>query len=108
MNKRHFYMQQIDKAAKILDLRGDAPYAVRVLEGILHDAEIQFYPAFELEALVFLAGIHLEAGKIFEARQYVIRAERLDLNAIVGEEIRACVYRFKRIKRALDESASDI
>ncbi len=103
MDKRHFYMQQIDKAAKILDLRGDAPSAVNVLEGILNDAAIQFYPAFELEALVFLAGIYLEAGKYDEARHYIERTGRLDLHALVGEEIRTSMYRLRRIKKALDE-----
>jgi hypothetical protein len=101
MDKRHEYSQQIDKAAKILDLRGDAPAAIKILEGILSDSEIQYYPSFELEALVFLAGIHSEAGKIEEARRYVQRVDRLDLGRIVGEEIRACLYRLKRIKKEL-------
>jgi len=101
MDKRQFYIQQIDKAAKLLDLRGDVPSAVNVLEGILTDPEIVYYPAFELEALVFLAGIHIEAGKIEAARRYVAQTDHLDLNAIVGEEIRACVYRLKQLKKTL-------
>jgi hypothetical protein len=101
-------MQQIDKAAKILDMRGDAPAAIKVLEGILHDPGIQYYPAFELETLVFLAGIHLEAGKTGEARRYVAQADRLDLNAMIGEEVRACIYRFKRIKKAIDQIDANV
>lgn len=102
VEKRHAFMQQIDKAAKVIDLVGDIPHAVRILQSVLDDPEIVHYPYIHLEVLVFLAGIQTDLGRIDEAKQLIQAAECLDFSRVDAQKARRSLEKMRRIKAKLE------
>ncbi len=95
-------MQQIGKAAKILDLQEDFPQAIRVLQCVLDDPATEEHILIKLEALVFLADIHSELGRPQEARRYIALAEALDVRDIEPDLVDNSLAQMEEVKAALE------
>ena len=102
-DKKSIFLQQLDKAAKILDLLGDFPRALQVLQANLDDPEIQNHKPVLLETLAFLADICSHLGKVKEARQYVEQAQEIDLQGLDPESIEASIQKLQRMRKAIDK-----
>jgi hypothetical protein len=102
VEKRHAFMQQIDKAAKVIDLVGDIPHAVRILQSVLDDPEIVNYPYIHLEVLVFLAGIQMDLGRTEEAKELILTAECLEFSRFDAQKARHSLEKMRRIKVKLE------
>lgn len=102
VEKRHAFMQQIDKAAKVIDLLGDVPHAVRILQSMLDDPEIVNYPYIHLEVLVFFAGIQTDLGRTEKAKQLIQTAECLDFSRFDAQKAGRSLEKMRRIKAKLE------
>ena len=102
VEKRHAFMQQIDKAAKVIDLVGDIPHAVRILQSMLDDPEIVNYAYINLEVLVFLADIQTDLGRPEEAAQLIQAAECLDFSRFDAQKAGRSLEKLRRIKVKLE------
>jgi hypothetical protein len=102
-DKQHDFLQQIDKAAKILDLLGDFPHAFQVLQSILDDPDIDTYAAIKLETLSFLADMCWHMGKHQDARQYIEVSEQLDLSDVDPDLINSSLKKLRQIKGEIDK-----
>jgi hypothetical protein len=101
MQNKLYFMQQIDKAAKIIDLKGDFPRAVHVLENILLHPEIKNYPGIQVEVLVFLADIHMDVGRCGDAEFFLNRAEQVDFKAFHSQATELSRNKLIRLKKLL-------
>ena len=108
IGKHHYFLQQIDKAAKILDLLGDFPHAYQVLESILDDPEIDNYLTVKLETLAFLADICAHLQRFDEAQAYVDEAERIDLNFIDYGLMESSLEKLAHVKTAIDNKRQPV
>lgn len=102
VEKRHAFMQQIDKAAKVIDLVGDIAHAVRILQSLLDDPEIVNYPYINLEVLVFLADIQTDMGHTEEAAHLIQTAECLDFSRFDVQKAGRSLEKMRRIKFKLE------
>ena len=80
MKDYNYFLQQIEKAAKILDLKSDYPKAISVLNEIIHDSDIDKCRYLKFDALVFLANIYYYLEDLKNAKEYITEAEKLKLN----------------------------
>ena len=96
-------MGQIGKAATILDLKGDFPRAIEILESIVnHDEIIAFLP-IKIEALAFLADIHSHLEKYEKAEQYISIIDKIDLENIEPDLIHHSLLQLERIRQEIEE-----
>lgn len=102
LDRKNALWQRLDKAAKILDLLGDIPRALQVLQANLDDPEIHNHRPILLETLVFLADIHAHLGKAKEARRHILKAQNLDMDGIDPDQVAASRNKLERIREELD------
>lgn len=101
-DKESMLMQRLDKAAKILDLLGDFPHALQVLQANLEDPEIQNHKPILLETLAFLADICADLGKAKDAKRYLDEAQGLDLSGLDPARVAESLEKLQRIKAGIE------
>ena len=101
-DRQNALLQRLDKAAKILDLLGDIPHALQVLQANLEDPEIQNYKTILLETLVFLADLYVHLGKVGESERYLQKAQCVDLKGIDPVEAGEIMEKLQRIRAQID------
>jgi hypothetical protein len=94
-------MSRIGKAARLLDLRGDAGGAVEILRAVLSDPAIEQHPSQKVEALVFLAEVHSRLGDRQQAMEYLGRFEALDLALVEADLLGPHLRRAQELRAAL-------
>ena len=103
-DKKSTLLQRLDKAAKILDLLGDIPHALQVLQANLEDPEIHNYKPILLETLAFLADLCAHLGKAKDARHYIDKARQLDLSGIHPALVAESIKKLERIAAETEKS----
>lgn len=103
-DKKSMLMQRLDKAAKILDLLGDFPHALQVLQANLEDPEIHNHKPILLETLAFLADICADLGKAKDAKHYLDKAQGLDLGGVDPALVAESLEKLQRIKAEIEKS----
>jgi lipopolysaccharide biosynthesis regulator YciM len=101
MHNKLYFMQQIDKAAKVIDLKGDFPRAVEVLDSILNHPEIANHPDVQVEVLAFLADIHMDVGRCEEAEFFLRRAESVSFSSYHSQATELSRRKLTRLKKQL-------
>lgn len=103
-DKKSMLIQRLDKAAKILDLLGDFPHALQVLQANLEDPEIQNHKPILLETLAFLADICTDLRRTKDAMHYIDKAQGLDLGGVDPVLVNESLEKLQRIKAEIQKS----
>ena len=104
LDKQQHFLQQIDKAAKLLDLLGDFPGAVNALKTVLDDPDVAYHKAIMVEVIAFLADICWHFGKPDDARGYLLRFEGMDISDIDPFSIKKSLLTLYRVKDEIARS----
>jgi hypothetical protein len=97
-------MGRIGMAARLLDLKGDATGAAKVLRDVLTDPAIEQHLPEKVEALVFLAEIHCHNGERQQAGDYLRQLEALDLARVEPDLVDLHLRRAGELRAALASS----
>ena len=92
-----YFIGQIGKAAKIIDLKGDVVRAIDVLSDLLVDERIRKVPVAQVEVHAFLADIYSSLGNDLAKRNHIVKAKSVQLSEEELDLVVACMSRLDEL-----------